>query len=207
MYAPMRTPLCQSAAIETVFSAYLELYPFTTFYIADLDAITDNNPQQTLIGSLIIAHPELTFWIDSGFQAKPGAYYQEHPNYYPVLGSEAYSNTNLSTLANFDKNYILSLDFSATNPLGAEQIFKRSELWPTDIIIMTLHRVGSLLGPDFQKLKTFSEQFPKHNFIAAGGIRNSQDLCQLQQIGIHTALIASALHSGAINSEHIQNLS
>lgn len=82
--------------------------------------------------------------------------------------------------------------------LGAESLFTNPEYWPNDIIIMTLERVGSDSGPDIEKLAAFRKAYPGKNFIAAGGIRNREDLAALQKIGIQQALVASALHSGAI---------
>ena len=68
---------------------------------------------------------------------------------------------------------------------------------------MTLERVGSNQGPDLNKLTEFCRQYPDKNFIAAGGIRNKQDLIALCEVGIHQALVASALHSGTIKAEDI----
>ena len=39
-----------------------------------------------------------------------------------------------------------------------------------------------------------------------GGIRNTADLQALKQVGVQQALIASALHSGAISRKDIKNL-
>ncbi len=78
--------------------------------------------------------------------------------------------------------------------------------WPDNIIIMTLERVGSNFGPDLYKLEEFCRQYPNKNFIAAGGIRNILDLMALSEIGIHQALVASALHSGNIGPEDIAKI-
>ncbi|MGZ8931329.1 MAG: HisA/HisF-related TIM barrel protein [Methylosarcina sp.] len=42
--------------------------------------------------------------------------------------------------------------------------------------------------------------------MAAGGVRNKQDLIDLKMLGIKRALVASALHSGAIHREEIAEL-
>jgi phosphoribosylformimino-5-aminoimidazole carboxamide ribotide isomerase len=200
-YAPIQSPLCQSADLEKVIAAYLRLHRFKTFYIADLNAITGNHDHQALLNHLLTNYTELTFWIDSGYQNAPGFYHQ-YRNYLPVLGSESYTSANYSDLLTFQKKYILSLDFSDTQPLGAKQIFTSTALWPEHIIIMTLHRVGSNQGPDFEKL----QQFSGYNVIAAGGIRGVEDLVQLKQKGVKSALLASALHSGAIGTQDLQKI-
>lgn len=204
-YASIHSALCPSSTLADVIAAYLNLHAFTTFYIADLNAIAGESVHQNLLNRLLAQYPHLTFWIDSGFQSAPKLY-QQQANYWPVLGSESYMPENYATLATFQKRYILSLDFSATAPLGAPEIFASPSLWPKQIIVMTLQRVGSTQGPDFEKLHRFSQQFPEHQFIAAGGIRNLSDINALRQIGIHTALLASALHTGTISAEALQQL-
>jgi phosphoribosylformimino-5-aminoimidazole carboxamide ribotide isomerase len=106
----------------------------------------------------------------------------------------------------FNKHFILSLDYSKSKELGAKSLFSNPNLWPDNIIIMTLNRVGSDQGPDLDKLKWFCNKHPLKHFIAAGGIRNTDDLQALKQVGIEQALIATALHSGTISGECIKNL-
>ena len=204
-YAPIHSLLCQSAVIEQVIAAYLNLYPFSTFYIADLNAILGNTEHEALLKRVLTHFPQLTFWIDSGYQSAPHIY-QQHANYVPVLGSESYSNAQYLELLSFQKNYILSLDFSAERPLGAEHLFTSSALWPKNIIIMTLQRVGSDTGPDFRKLQHFIHTHPNHTIIAAGGIRDVADIIELRKLGITSALLASALHSGAINTAELHKI-
>lgn len=204
-YAPINSPLCPSSNLEHVIAAYLSLHAFTIFYIADLNAIAGDHCHKVLLSRLLDQHPHLTFWIDSGFQSAP-TLYQQYANYWPVLGSESYTTENYIHLANFQKRYILSLDFSATVPLGAPEIFTFCAIWPKHIILMTLQRVGSNQGPDFEKLHDFMQNFPDHRFIAAGGVRHLSDINALSQMGIHSTLLASALHAGAISAAALQAL-
>jgi phosphoribosylformimino-5-aminoimidazole carboxamide ribotide isomerase len=105
-----------------------------------------------------------------------------------------------------NKNFLLSLDFSGQKMLGPNQLFANPALWPDRLIIMTLDRVGSGKGPDLAKLTAFKQAHPKKRFLAAGGIRNLHDLKALEAIGVEGALIASALHAGAITSDNIRKL-
>ena len=146
--------------------------------------------------------PHILFWIDSGYQRLK----KYHGNYLPVLGSECYNDETVLELKAFNKRFILSLDYSMSKELGAKSLFSNPNLWPDKIIIMTLSRVGSDQGPDLDKLKWFCKKYPLKHFIAAGGIRNPDDLQALKQVGIQQALIATALHSGAISGEYIKNL-
>ncbi|TAN66068.1 MAG: nickel transporter [Methylobacter sp.] len=202
-YRPINTDLCKSSDVFQVIDAFLGVYGFDTFYIADLNAITHQGDHDRLITEVLTRFPQITFWVDKGYQT----YAEDVPfpeNILPVLGSESYRNETISEIKAYKNNFILSLDYSNSNTLGAESLFSDSTLWPKNIIIMTLERVGSDYGPDLEKLTEFCKQYPNKNFIAAGGIRNKRDLMALSEAGIHQALVASALHSGAIKTKDIK---
>ena len=201
-YQPISTNLCQSSDVYQVIRAFLDNYNFDTIYIADLNAITQQGDHEGLIDNVVTSFPHILFWIDSGYQR-----FKKHPgNYLPVLGSECFSDETVLGLKAFNKQFILSLDYSLSEALGAKSLFSDPHLWPDTIIIMTLNRVGSNQGPDLDRLNWFCRQYPHKQFIAAGGIRNANDLQALKQIGVHQALIASALHSGFIRREDIKKL-
>ncbi|EIC31168.1 MULTISPECIES: HisA/HisF-related TIM barrel protein [Methylomicrobium] len=195
-YLPIHTALCPSADIFDVAEAYLELYDFRTFYIADLDALEGKGSHEALIHAAAERFPNRNFWLDRGLPLSAPAS-RRPSNLKTVLGSESFRTETLSLLDTYAKDFVLSLDFRGMR-LGAESLFTNPEYWPNDIIIMTLERVGSDSGPDIEKLAAFRKAYPGKNFIAAGGIRNREDLAALQKIGIQQALVASALHSGAI---------
>jgi phosphoribosylformimino-5-aminoimidazole carboxamide ribotide isomerase len=202
LYQAINTNLCQSPDIYQVIEAFLGVYDFDTVYIADLNAITHQGDHENLISDVLAYFPHILFWVDSGYQRC-----KKHPdNYLPVLGSECYSDETLSELDAFEKRFILSLDYSISETLGAKSLFSNQDLWPETIIIMALNRVGSNQGPDLDRLNWFCRQYPHIHFIAAGGIRDVNDLQDLKQAGVQKALIASALHSGAISREDIKNL-
>jgi phosphoribosylformimino-5-aminoimidazole carboxamide ribotide isomerase len=204
-YQPINTGLCRSSDIDSVIEAFLSLHAFSTFYIADLDAITRQGSHEPLINKVLVRFPALTFWIDSGHRS--GERYAGRPgNSVPVLGSESFCEETVDELKAFNNNFILSLDYSPTDALGPKSLFHRPDLWPDRIIIMTLARVGSHRGPDLDKLARFCRQYPDKHFIAAGGVRNKQDLTTLSGIGIRHALMASALHSGHLSAGDIKNL-
>ena len=193
-YQAIHTPLCQSAELFQVMSAFLTLADFDCFYIADLNAITGFGHHEALIAELLKTYPQKTFWIDSGYQTLKD--YAD--NHLPVLGSECYSEDQVLELNAFKKRFILSLDYAASGALGATSLFSDQALWPETIIIMTLNRVGSQQGPDLETLTAFCKRYPEQRFVAAGGIRHNEDLQSLKLIGIQQALLASALHSGDI---------
>jgi phosphoribosylformimino-5-aminoimidazole carboxamide ribotide isomerase len=202
-YEPISTGLCKSSDIFQVMESFLGVYEFDCFYIADLNAITHQGNHDSLIAEVLARYPQITFWVDKGYQK----YAESMPtagNILPVLGSESYRNDTVAEIKAHKDNFVLSLDYSSGNALGPECLFSDPGFWPKNIIIMTLDRVGSDRGPDLNKLTEFCRQYPNKNFIAAGGIRNKQDCEHLSKAGIHLALIASALHSGSIKPEDIE---
>lgn len=201
-YQPINTDLCKSSDIFQVIETFLKIFQFDTFYIADLNAITNQGDHSHLIADVLTRFPQITFWIDRGYQ-KYDQSARDSGNTLPVLGSESYQNKTIPELKAYKNNFILSLDYSNSNALGAENLFSDTALWPENIIIMTLERVGSNHGPDLSKLTNFCRKYPEKNFIAAGGVRNKQDLIVLCEAGIHQALVASALHSGSLKAEDI----
>ena len=204
-YEPINTDLCKSSDIFQVIEAFLNVYAFDSFYIADLNAITHQGNHDLLIDDVLARYPQIIFWIDKGYrkydEGMPAASNTLH-----VLGSESYRNDTLAEIKAYKNNFILSLDFSNVNALGPDSLFSTPSFWPKNIIIMTLDRVGSNQGPDLKKLTEFCRQYPDKNFIAAGGIRNKQDCMLLSKAGIHQALVASALHSRSIKPEDIAEL-
>jgi phosphoribosylformimino-5-aminoimidazole carboxamide ribotide isomerase len=205
-YLPLKTPLCGSCVVEDVIDAFLTLYPFKIIYLADLNSIMRQGNHEKLIQHLVSYYPHIIFWVDSGYQAHPSSLIN-FDNYQPVLGSECYSEAQLSALALFEKKFILSLDFSAQQqPLGALCLFNEPTLWSEKVIVMTLSRVGSGIGVDSEKLQHFQRMNTQTTFVAAGGIRDKNDIMLLKTLGIEYALCASALHLGTINRKILENI-
>jgi phosphoribosylformimino-5-aminoimidazole carboxamide ribotide isomerase len=205
-YHPINTALCPSARLVDVLQAFLSLAEFDTFYIADLNAITGTGNHCDQLLSIMAQFPAIKFWVDAG-RLSELKMPRVPQNWLPVLGSESFNNQNLTELDALNKNFILSLDFLGLRMLGADALFTNMKQWPETIIIMTLDRVGSQQGPDLKKLAEYATKYPDKSFVAAGSVRDWVDLVALQNIGIHHALIASALHSGQITSTDMTNLS
>ena len=205
-YQAIHSALCSSCQLEAVIDAFLTLSDFKLFYLADLNAIMQQGDNGILIKNLLLNYPQITFWVDSGYQQRPSNL-MSLSNYQAVLGSECYSTNQLQYLKAFDKNFVLSLDFSSENkPLGSLELFENQAFWTAKIIIMTLGRVGSYAGVDLEKLEYYQNLNPDVEFIASGGIRHINDVKQLQSIGIKKALCASALHNQAISFDELKNL-
>lgn len=194
-YRPLATPLCPDGAPLTAIAGYLGLHPFTRAYIADLDAIEGGVRQDSTLEAIRAAFPQLELWVDAGFAgADDLARWTQLDLGRPVLGSESLRDPALPTRA----DGILSLDFRGETFLGDGRLLAEPGLWPAEIIVMTLHSVGTGGGPDAARLGAVLAEAGDRRVYAAGGVRGPADLFALAALGASGALVASALHSGAI---------
>ncbi|EGV33363.1 histidine biosynthesis protein [Thiorhodococcus drewsii AZ1] len=199
-YEPLVSPLCPSSQLDEVATAILRRYPVESLYIADLNAIAGDGDHVDQIEQLHRRHPTPRLWVDSGLTAldRLAALVR------PVLGSE--SLESLDQLAELRARYpdaVLSLDYRGEQPLGPAGLAANPALWPDDVILMTLARVGSAQGPDLDRLAALRRLAPSHRIHAAGGVRSPADLERLDALGIAGALVATALHQGHIPAARI----
>lgn len=200
-YRPIQSPLSPDASPLPLVQALLNNYSCQRLYIADLDAITETGHHIDLIRLIQQLFPHLELWVDNGLRTADSLhhYYQQLPGR-PVIGSETLTDLELLTKRDRHINEpILSLDFNAAGILGDHELEMRPDLWPKDVIVMSLDHVGSSRGPDFSRLARIHKLAGKRRIFAAGGIRNHQDLSLLEKAGIQGVLTATALHSGMIN--------
>jgi phosphoribosylformimino-5-aminoimidazole carboxamide ribotide isomerase len=202
-YTPSDTPLCRSSQPLDVFSALLDLYPFDTLYIADLDAICGSGSNLELIHALHLAHPDINLWVDNGLTDLGRLCSFSRP----VIGTESIvSCDELTQLTISLPSPILSLDYQEDHFKGPDDLEQHVEYWPEDTIVMSLSRVGTSRGPDMDRLQQLIKLQPRLNLYAAGGIRNLQDLEQLRSIGTAGVLLSTALHQGVIGHKEIDRL-
>lgn len=197
-YRPIETPLAASADPVAVTAGLLALHPFGTLYIADLDAIERRGTGLPQVEAVAAAFPDLEIWLDEGAPAslRP-AWVDRLPLIRPVLGTESQSGTGPTAVKD---PAVLSLDFRGETFLGPLDFLDQPRLWPTDVIAMTLARVGSGSGPDFARLSDIRGRAGAgRRIFAAGGVRDIRDLERLADMGIAGALIATALHDGRLS--------
>ena len=96
------------------------------------------------------------------------------------------------------------MSFDLTNKKIEEtfqNLLQKTGLWPDRIIIMSLARVGSDNGPDYELISSLKRTAGDRKIYVAGGVRHETDLKLLDDMGIDGALIATALHTKRITSE------
>ncbi|HEY7689260.1 MAG TPA: HisA/HisF-related TIM barrel protein, partial [Dongiaceae bacterium] len=177
-YQPLMSPLSRSSQAVDVVAGYLGIHPFSTIYIADLDAIMGKGDSSAIVGDLRRRFPALRFWVDNGLSSPEdckGWLRQGLGDL--VLGSEA--QRDVAGIAALTPQFggsriILSLDFKDGQFLGPMLLRQQPELWPQRLIVMTLSRVGSDQGPDVDLLEQLRAQALGKNIFAAGGVRGGE---------------------------------
>jgi len=209
-YPPLRSSLCAGNDPVAVVGGLLRLHPFPVVYAADLDAIQGNGDNLPALARLKAAYPDVGFWVDAGFRTADAVRgFVASGLGDAVLVSE--SLDGLAPLATLKADpawdrVILSLDFR-DRFVGPPDLPNRPDLWPRRIIAMTLARVGSGEGPDWNRLAEIGRIKPQARLFAAGGVRNGGDLRDLAARGSAGALVATALHDGRIGGAELDALS
>jgi phosphoribosylformimino-5-aminoimidazole carboxamide ribotide isomerase len=192
-YRPIETPLCAGSNPLDIAAALLDLAPFHTLYVADLDAIRGTGEHGSTIARIAARFPGIEIWVDAG-SARPGGC--------PVIGTETLADMVAAKAALAD-GAILSLDHDAAGPMGPAELHATPALWPSRVIAMSLARVGADEGPDFARLEEIQGKAGHRNVYVAGGVRGGDDLERLTAMGTTGVLLASALHDGRIGREQM----
>ncbi len=205
-YQPITSVISTSAEPEPVLSSFLELYPFKTIYIADLDAIQGMTGQNSLISEIASHYKQCEFWVDAGIESIHNRLSNySSSNIKLILGSEnKLAKDELIALIKNNPDLILSLDFIKNKLIENSYLLEEAAIWTKQLIIMMLSRVGSNKGIDTQCLHNILKLAGNNEIYAAGGVRNSDDLMQLNSMGVKGVLLATALHTGAITKEDLE---
>jgi uncharacterized protein related to proFAR isomerase len=199
-YRPLASPLSPTSDAVDVVRGLLSVHPFSTLYVADLDAIQGAGDNLPTLHRIRAEFPRLRMWIDNGaadaaaLDALIGADLG-----IAVIGSESQRDSGLIARASGTSiEVVLSLDFRGDAFQGPAEILAEPALWPKRVIVMTLARVGSGAGPDLGRLAAIRSIAGGRGIYAAGGVRDAADLKALKAAGAAGALIASALHEQRI---------
>ncbi|NGO54806.1 HisA/HisF-related TIM barrel protein [Allomesorhizobium camelthorni] len=206
-YRPIVTPLSASSDPVSVAAGLRTLHPFSAFYIADLDAIEGRAPNRETLARLreMPNAPEL--WVDGGIADRDTlAAALAELSLRPVLGSESQRDDALLRRFRDHPGLILSLDFFADGFRGPPSILEEADSWPQSVIVMTLAKVGSAAGPDFEQLSLIKAKAGNRSVIAAGGVRNEADIRALSSLGVEAALVATSLHDGTLTPGQLASL-
>jgi phosphoribosylformimino-5-aminoimidazole carboxamide ribotide isomerase len=183
-------------------------------YVADLDALQGRAVQHAALAALLAGLPGVQLWVDAGFADLDAALGlitrlgEAGRRLRPVYASEALpSRAALARCTRPDDGglaprpgAILSLDRRGSEQLDRAGCWQTPELWPDDLIVMTLERVGAASGPALDTLAEVATRARAAGrtprLWGAGGVRDLADLRQAAAAGASGWLIATALHQG-----------
>jgi phosphoribosylformimino-5-aminoimidazole carboxamide ribotide isomerase len=217
-YQPIQSQLTHSSKPLDIVSALLDVYPFETLYIADLNAIQKFQPpfqdNYVVIEKIMQHYPHLKLWIDAGVTTQLALNHWQTLHASLILGSENFAALeSYTSLINEHKAaFILSLDFmsgdfkGAGGFKGAEAILSNAHYWPENIIVMALSNVGANQGPNIPLLQNIANRGKGKNLYAAGGVRNTDDLMKLKAMHIKGALMATAIHQQQISNSQLAEI-
>ena len=215
-YRPVESVLTASAKPLDVARAFRERLGLTTVYVADLDGILHQRPNEPVFRQLVADGFEL--WIDGGLRSLADANRLRTVGAAKVIvGLETLPDARLLTtlIGEFGAEPIVfSLDLQARQPLlGAAEWPDATplgiartvmELGVTQLIVLDLASVGEQRGPSTLDLcRSIRQIAPSVRLITGGGVRNAADLEPLQAARIDSVLLATALHNGAIGRAEI----
>ncbi len=207
-YRPVESPFGQADDPASVARGLLAATFSSVLYVADLDAIMGRGSNFELVRALGYALPGVTLWIDAGFSGVDDCGFWLPLDATLVIGSESVKTAgNWREIKQaFGQTTVLSLDFDAEGPRGPAALFADPDLWPDRIIVMNLGRVGTGQGPDTEGIKSLIAKGKGRAIFAAGGVRDAGDLAAIEAAGASGALVATALHKGALTQKEIAAL-
>ena len=144
-YRPIESPLSPTSEPADVMRGLFAVYPFKTFYIADLDAIMSTGNNEAALRRLKTEFPTAVFWVDNGvadlFSAQR---WLSAELGHLVIGSESQQDIALVEHLSRHDRVVLSLDFRDQAFQGPPALLHETASWPRRLIVMTLARVGSV---------------------------------------------------------------
>ena len=102
-----------------------------------------------------------------------------------VIGSETLESVAVlkDIIVEAPGRTVLSLDFRGDEFMGPDALLEDTALWPHQVIVMTLARVGSGEGPDIARIRDIARRGGGRRIYAAGGMRHRLDLDAVRAAG------------------------
>ena len=216
-YRPLRSEIVAGSEPVPVARAIREALGLDELYVADLDAIAGGPAAAEIIAALA---REARVMVDAGATGVAEARrLLELGAARVVIGTETLVHpAALQRLRGElgDATLVLSLDQRAGRVLSpdpelarlgaAEALHRLGSSGLREVIVLDLSRVGSGTGPDVTLLRELAARFPEVELLAGGGVRDAADLHALAEAGAAGALVATALHNGAIGRDELRAL-
>ena len=203
-YQPVQSKVCRSSNPLEIVSA---LKP-AEVYIADLDRLQHFGDNFELIKKISAKAKTMA---DIGAENMDDVRKCAEIANTVILGTETASLDLIKTAAEqFPGSINVSIDIKNSEVLTKDTRIEPHELVKLlngynirDIIILELSKVGIGAGIDTDFLHGVVE-LSEHSVLLGGGIRDMADINALKEIGVSSALVATAVHNGKIPVELIK---
>ena len=186
-------------------------------YVADLDAISGDGANATMLGALA---REARIMVDAGVSEPARARALLDVGAHRVIvGTETLRGADAldRMLAELPEGaVVLSADLREGRALSPnaelaglpalDAIARLHRAGLREAIVLDLARVGSGAGPDVALIAEIHAAFRDLELLAGGGVRDVEDLGALRAAGAAGALVATALHSGVIGARELATL-
>jgi phosphoribosylformimino-5-aminoimidazole carboxamide ribotide isomerase len=213
-YKPLQSTICQSIDPGQIAKKFKDL-GFTELYLADLDAITKGTSNLDIFRR-IVDETGLKLMVDAGVSTLESAQKLLDAGISKVIiGTETLISKRFveqAVRAFGSKRIVVSLDMKGKKILvkmgfdgcqNALCLLKDFELMGvSQVIVLDLAQVGSDEGVNTAFLRHVFANL-KLQVYAGGGVRNMADLVELENLGVSGVLLATALHSGKITAEQL----
>ena len=214
-YQPIRSIITQSVEPVEVSMAFKNL-GFGVLYIADLDGIIECSSSFQLISRIFDA-TGLELIVDAGVTSLDRAEKLLDSGVSKlIIGTETLTNKEFvaEAIRLFGRErVVVSVDLRGDKVLvqsgfdGCTDVMcllrEFEAMGVSDVIILDLARVGTGEGVNKAFLKQVLETFNFAVYVG-GGVRDIQDLVELDNLGVSGALIATALHTGRITTRQLK---
>ena len=216
-YRPLRSRIAEGSDPVHLTCAVRERFGLDELYVADLDAIAGGPGSAGVVAALA---REGRVMVDAGTATVATvARLLELGVARVVIGTESLTGAEAFRRLRAElpeAPLVLSLDLRggrlvspdpALSGLTAiEALAPFAEAGAREAIVLDLTRVGSREGPDVTLLGELQARFPDVELLAGGGVRDAADLRALAGAGTSGALVATALHGGAIGADELRAL-
>ncbi len=199
----------------------------TACYVADLDAIQGGAVQRAMIRELA----QLETGFAGAIMVDAGAHTPESTLEVLACGASQVV-IGLETLRAFSRladivrivgsdRVVFSVDLRLGSPILHPDLQDGPGGHPTDaegvaaravdagartVLVLDLARVGTGCGADLDLLGRLRRRWPAIHLLAGGGVVARQDLDRMRDVGCDGALVASAIHAGAITAADLADL-
>ncbi len=216
-YRPLRSGIAEGSDPVHLTRAVRERFGLDELYVADLDAIGGDPSSADVVAALA---REGRAMVDAGTAAPtPVARMLELGVARVVVGTESLPGAEafrrlraelpqapLVLSLDLRRGRLVSPDPALSGIDAVEALERLAEAGVREAIVLDLTRVGSGGGPDVTLLGELHARFPEVELLAGGGVRDAADLHALAGAGAAGALVATALHGGAIEAGELRAL-